>query len=92
MKLHVYVSGRVQGVFFRASTKHMADSLGLRGFVRNLDDGRVEVEAYGDKESLEELLKWLHKGPRWARVDDVQYVLEEESSQSSEYHGFYIRY
>ncbi len=73
MKLHAFISGRVQGVFFRSSTRAKAEELGLRGWARNLADGRVEVMAEGDEESLKKLLKWLYKGPPDAVVKDVKY-------------------
>jgi acylphosphatase len=68
------VAGRVQGVFFRASTAQRARELGLVGVARNLDDGRVEVIASGDDEALAALHAWLHQGPPTARVDDVERV------------------
>ncbi|MEJ2516068.1 MAG: acylphosphatase [Gammaproteobacteria bacterium] len=67
-----FVSGRVQGVFFRASTAGMARQLGIRGHALNLDDGRVEVLAVGREDAVEKLLSWLRHGPPQARVDDVQ--------------------
>ncbi len=66
------VSGRVQGVFFRASTRERALALGLRGSARNLADGRVEVIAAGDTHALETLAEWLCAGPPLARVDRVE--------------------
>lgn len=66
------VSGRVQGVFFRASTQAQAEALGLRGYARNLDDGRVEVVAAGEAQTLELLHAWLTEGPPQARVDLVE--------------------
>ena len=66
------VSGRVQGVFFRASTRDRARELGLRGYARNLDDGRVEVLACGLPAALESLQAWLWQGPPSAEVSDVQ--------------------
>ncbi len=65
------VSGRVQGVFFRASTREQARTLGLSGHARNLDDGRVEVLACGEAQALDALERWLHEGPPSARVDAV---------------------
>lgn len=65
------VSGKVQGVFFRASTQQHARHLGLRGYVRNLDDGRVEVVAAGADEALDALAEWLWQGPPSSRVDAV---------------------
>jgi acylphosphatase len=69
--LHAIVHGRVQGVFFRASTQDEALRLGLCGWARNLPDGTVEVLASGPAEGLHELLVWLHQGPGTARVDRV---------------------
>lgn len=66
-----WVSGKVQGVFFRASTRQQALRLGLSGIARNLVDGRVEVIAAGDKESLEELARWLQQGPPAADVAEI---------------------
>ena len=66
------VSGRVQGVYFRASTRDRAESLGLTGWVRNLPDGRVELEAQGAVEQLRSLAVWLREGPAAARVDSVE--------------------
>lgn len=66
------VSGRVQGVFFRASTRERALELGLRGHAVNLPDGRVEVVAAGGAESVEKLAAWLEHGPPMARVARVE--------------------
>ena len=65
------VSGRVQGVFYRASTREQAQRLGLTGHARNLPDGRVEVIAHGAPEALDALERWLWQGPPAARVDGV---------------------
>lgn len=64
-----FVSGRVQGVAFRAHTRQQALALGLRGYARNLADGRVEVIAAGDAAAIDALGHWLHHGPPLARVD-----------------------
>jgi acylphosphatase len=69
--MRAVVSGRVQGVGFRYSTEEVANRLGLHGWVRNLSDGRVELEAEGDRPALERLLEFLRAGPRLARVDGV---------------------
>ncbi|GAB6042760.1 acylphosphatase [Endothiovibrio diazotrophicus] len=63
------VEGRVQGVWFRASTREQAGRLGLTGHARNLPDGAVEVLACGDPAALDQLHRWLHHGPPLARVD-----------------------
>lgn len=76
-RAHIFVSGQVQGVFFRDHTRRWASSLGLAGWVKNLWDGRVEVLAEGEKESLDDLIARLKKGPPLARVADVQVTWEE---------------
>lgn len=73
------VSGKVQGVFFRASAARMAEQLGLRGYARNLPDGRVEVVAVGAATGLESLGGWLRQGPPRARVTEV--VVEEQAAE-----------
>ena len=65
------VTGRVQGVFFRVSTQDAAVGLDLNGHAVNMPDGSVEVRACGDEQSVEQLRKWLHQGPRMADVADV---------------------
>lgn len=76
------VAGRVQGVFFRASTRHRADELGLSGSARNLPDGRVEVIACGEPGAVAELREWLREGPAGARVTGVSCeVLPEQPAQ-----------
>lgn len=69
-----YISGRVQGVFYRASTRYKAIELGCAGYARNLPDGRVEVLAVGEPEAVQSLLDWLWHGPPAAEVKlvDVQ--------------------
>jgi len=66
------VTGRVQGVFFRASTRVQAERLGVTGHARNLPDGRVEVFACGDAAAVTALCDWLWQGPGHARVSDVR--------------------
>lgn len=68
------VSGRVQGVYFRASTRERALALGIVGYARNLADGRVEVIAEGAAAALAQLEHWLHEGPPAARVDRVERI------------------
>ena len=65
------IRGKVQGVFFRASTRTEAQRLGLRGHARNLADGSVEVLAVGDDAAIAALERWLQHGPAHARVDEV---------------------
>mgnify|MGYP001549379755 FL=1 len=76
------IRGRVQGVFFRDSTRRVAESLGITGHAINLSDGDVEVLACGDEASLEQLGEWLKEGPPHARVDDVvERNVEREAPQ-----------
>ena len=77
--IHCHISGRVQGVFFRATTREQAMLYGLTGWVQNLPDGRVEVMASGDEEQVNHLKKWLKRGPDMAHVikmecEDVEYL------------------
>lgn len=81
------VSGRVQGVFFRASTREQALALGLDGYARNLPDGRVEVIACGTVAALASLRDWLHQGPRLAEVTAV----EESAAEPPGIAGFETR-
>jgi len=76
-RVHLFVSGRVQGVFFRACTQREAQSLGLVGWVRNLPDGRVEIVAQGDAEAVRALVEWSHLGPVRAEVASVDINWEE---------------
>ena len=69
--IHCFISGRVQGVWYRASTEEEAKKLGLTGWARNLPDGRVEVMAFGEKEKLMQLYAWLQRGPKLAKVEAV---------------------
>ena len=84
-QLHMLIGGRVQGVFFRAATAEEARALGLKGWVRNLPDGRVEVLAEGDRKNLEMLYAWAHDGPRYARVSDVQARWSEYSGRFQDF-------
>jgi acylphosphatase len=72
-----FIRGRVQGVGFRYFAQHAATTLGLTGYTRNLDDGRVEVYAVGPEAKLSELAAILHSGPRWS---DVRGVEEQEAA------------
>ena len=87
-RLHLLISGRVQGVFFRGATADEARGLGLTGWVRNLPDGRVEIVAEGQRRNLDMLAAWAHQGPRSARVTDV---VEEWSESTGEFSVFSVR-
>ncbi|MFW5734869.1 MAG: acylphosphatase [Oceanidesulfovibrio sp.] len=80
--LHCYVSGRVQGVWFRGFTQETAHSLGLAGWVRNLPDGRVEAKAQGDDDSLAAFRDKLRQGPPHASVESIECNETEDESFS----------
>jgi acylphosphatase len=69
--VHCIVSGHVQGVFYRAATQEQALRLGLKGWVRNMADGRVELVACGSEQQLKQLQDWLWQGPPKSQVNDV---------------------
>ena len=87
-RVHLLIQGRVQGVWYRASTQRQAETLGLTGWVRNLHDGRVEAVAQGAREALDALVTWAHDGPPTARVDNVS-VRWSEPGEALE--GFELR-
>jgi acylphosphatase len=88
-RVHVWVSGRVQGVYFRYATRDAAIRYGVSGWVRNLPDGRVEAVFEGEPGMVEQIVGFCHRGPDHARVDGVDMVEEEFSG---EFQGFEIRY
>jgi len=86
-RAHVLVSGRVQGVLFRAETADVAERLGVNGWVRNLPDGRVEALFEGEKEDVEKTLEFCRRGPPGAYVRDLDVKWEE---WKGEFQGFQI--
>ncbi len=89
VRSRVRVSGRVQGVAYRAFTQDVALRMGLTGGVRNLADGRVEVEVGGDKSTVDAFLGMLRDGPPLARVDNLNVQWD---TATGKYHGFQIWY
>ncbi len=87
-RLRLIVAGRVQGVFFRASARTRARSLGLRGYARNLEDGAVEIVAEGRRADLLALAQWARSGPPAARVAEVR---EEWGGKTGEFRDFAVR-
>jgi len=77
--VHAFVTGKVQGVWFRQATKEQALKESVSGWAKNLSDGRVEVLLCGDAEAVTQVQQWLHEGPELARVDNV--IVEELSYQ-----------
>jgi acylphosphatase len=88
-RLHVFITGRVQGVFFRANTQSKAQELGLTGWVRNLRDGRVEAVFEGPRPAVEAVLAWCQKGPPGSVVNTVE---EHWKEPTGEFKSFSIEY
>ncbi|TCJ15128.1 acylphosphatase [Rubrobacter taiwanensis] len=87
-RAHVYVSGRVQGVFFRDSAREEAERRGVTGWIRNLPDGRVEAVFEGEPKMVDEMVEWCGEGPKHARVENVDVSYEEAAGGFS---GFEVR-
>ncbi|MEM2896062.1 MAG: acylphosphatase [Candidatus Bathyarchaeia archaeon] len=88
-RAHVYVSGRVQGVFFRSETKERAEAYGIKGWVRNLPDGRVEAVFEGEKEKVDKIVEFCKSGPPGAIVKSLDIIWEE---WKGEFKDFRVRY
>jgi acylphosphatase len=88
-RAHVYVSGDVQGVFFRVRTAETANRLGLSGWIRNLYDGRVEAIFEGEEDKVEEAIEFCRRGPPSAQVTNLDVKREEWTGQ---FQRFTIRY
>ncbi|WP_075938292.1 acylphosphatase [Halosegnis longus] len=86
-RAHVFVSGRVQGVFYRANTRDAARERGVDGWVENLDDGRVEAVFEGPREQVAAMVEWCHEGSPQARVEDVTVEYTDPEGED----GFAIR-
>lgn len=84
--MRIRVEGKVQGVFFRASTKSKAEDLDLKGWVKNESDGSVLIEAQGNPNQMKEFKKWCETGPTYARVTDIK--VEDITAQ--DFSGFQI--
>ena len=88
-QFNITVRGKVQGVWYRDSTRKVATEMGISGIVRNQPDGTVYIEAVGTKEQLNQLVEWCKNGPELARVDEVQVLVQIEVKT---YTGFTITY
>ncbi|MCH7828801.1 acylphosphatase [Patescibacteria group bacterium] len=87
-RVHLLISGRVQGVLFRQHARTKALELGLAGFAKNLIDGKVEIIVEGPKGKVEEFVEWAKSGPLLARVDNVEMAEEE---YTGEFEDFVVR-
>jgi acylphosphatase len=88
-RVHVIILGRVQGVWYRASTKQKAEELGLVGWVKNTDDGNVEAVFEGDETVVDEMIAWCWKGPPMAKITEVK-ILPLRGGEK--YSGFVVLY
>ena len=88
-RAHVYVHGRVQGVFFRATTRDKARSLGVKGWVKNCHDGGVEAVFEGEKDTVEKVVDWCKKGPEGAFVNHIDIRWEKYSGEFDEFSIMY---
>ena len=89
IRAHVFIVGKVQGVYFRQNTRVVANRHKVTGWVRNLRDGRVETVLEGNEMDVSELIEWFYAGPPKAKVDDVQIKYE---SYIGEFQGFKVNY
>lgn len=87
--VHVIISGRVQGVWFRTSTKQKAEQLGITGWVRNTKDGRVEAIFEGEEETVNQMLQWCHQGPPLSKVNNVEI---KNQNPTNGFEEFSVRY
>ncbi len=78
MRLHIWISGKVIGVWFRESMRTEAERLGINGWTRNLPDGRVEALFDGPEDKVDELVEWCRKGPEAAQVTNIEEKEERE--------------
>ena len=89
VRVTVFVSGKVQGVFFRQNAKKMAKELGLKGWVKNLPNGKVEAVIEGKKEVIERLVEWMKKGPFLSKVDDLKVNWQEAKKDLEDFQIIY---
>jgi len=89
VRAHVFTSGMVQGVFFRSETRDEAKQLGVKGWVRNIPDGRVEAVFEGEQENVKELIEFCKRGPLGARVTGIDVIWE---NYTGEFRDFEIRH
>jgi acylphosphatase len=81
-RVHVFISGQVQGVFYRAECARQARALGLAGFVRNLPDGRVEAAFEGPQDDVDAMVSWCHEGSDWSEVRSVEATEEPVTGET----------
>ena len=88
-RIRIFVTGKVQGVFFRQALKVMAKKNSVSGWVKNLKDGRVEAVLEGEDEKVSRLIEWSHGGPANARVEDVEIINEKFKGEFTKFDVLY---
>jgi len=88
-RIRLFVTGKVQGVFFRQTLKVMAKKNDVFGWVKNLEDGRVESVLEGDEDKVNRLVEWAHRGPANARVEDIDILNEKFTNEFSTFDVLY---
>jgi acylphosphatase len=88
-RAHVLISGRVQGVWFRANTKDKAEELGVKGWVKNTFDGNVEAVFEGEEDKVKQMIAWCHRGPPLANVTNVKVKYQEFKGEFEEFSIIY---
>ena len=89
VRAHIFISGRVQGVFFRSQTKRKAKKIGITGWVKNLADGRVEAVFEGEENPVKTMIEWARRGPLLSKVNGIEVEWE---NFSGEFNDFEIRH
>ena len=89
IRVHLFISGRVQGVFYRLTMRQKAKTFEVKGFCKNLSDGRVEAFIEGEEEKVNKLINWTKRGPLFAKVKNIEII---EEKYKGEFEEFEIRY
>lgn len=84
-RIRILIEGRLQGANFRYHTQQQAHKLQLTGFVRNLSDGRIEIDAQGDDESIDKMLAWCQQGPHSSQIKNILFRYDEPSENGSDF-------
>ncbi|HXV42357.1 MAG TPA: acylphosphatase [Anaerolineae bacterium] len=84
-RVRILIEGRLQGANFRYYTQQHAQKLGLAGFVRNLSDGRIEIDAQGDDKNVDEMLAWCQEGPQSGQIKSILFRYDEPNENASDF-------
>jgi acylphosphatase len=84
-RIRILIEGRLQGANFRYHTQQQAQKLGLAGFVRNLSDGRIEIDAQGDDDNIDKMLAWYQEGPQSGQIKSILFRYDELNENASDF-------